>query len=140
MLRLKRKLESVVIIDDEYVDNFISEAILKRMDITDRIMKYESPVEALSYFESVAEDCGNGPDLVLLDINMPVMNGWEFLDKLRSIKLINETIIVMLSSSSNSIDLKKAEEAPEVSLFITKPLTKLGMEEILTVNFSNFLH
>lgn len=137
MLRLNKKLNAVVLIDDEPANNFISESYIRRMNLTDHVVKFESPVKALSYFESIISNCDTKPDLVLLDINMPLMNGWEFLNRLRSIKLNNKIALVMLSSSMNKSDLQRAEEAPEVSLFLQKPLEEQGIEKILFTNFSD---
>lgn len=86
----------------------------------------KSGPDALEYLNQCTNDDGKAiPDLVLLDINMPYMDGWEFLEKFKELQpnFSNSPLIVMLSSSVYEADSEKAHANPEVWDYITKPLT-----------------
>ncbi len=86
-------------------------------------MGISSPEIALNGKEGLSKVAGNGPDLIFLDINMPVMNGFEFLAEVQKEKLCPNAKIVMLSSSINPSDKQKSESFPQVIDYIIKPLT-----------------
>src|SRR5687767_1028183 len=101
---MKQKLNCILVIDDDEPTNFFTRMIIEQCDCTDHIKVVESAQEALEYLTRSVS--GNDeqypcPDLILLDINMPAMNGWEFLEEYK--KLSNEKkgkiMIVMLTTS-----------------------------------------
>jgi CheY-like chemotaxis protein len=87
--------------------------------------------EALDYLRSIKDESEH-PDLILLDINMPGMNGWEFLEEYERLdkRSQGKIVIIMLTTSDNIDDLERAKKWSFVSDYITKPLTKETMKEI----------
>jgi len=135
---MKKKLTCVMLVDDDKNDNFIHEREIKKASaITDVITK-NSGKNALDYLKSKKEDKDLLPDLIFLDINMPCMNGWEFLDEFSLLdkELQDEVIIVMLTSSNHEIDLEKFKEWSIVSDYLIKPLTKDKFEDIVKKYFN----
>jgi len=130
------KLKCVLLVDDDEAVNFINEMVLKRVDVAERIEIAENGMEAIRYLEDRLEEGAPPPELILLDINMPGLNGWEFLEKYRQLKarLQRAATIVMLTTSSNPDDRLRAARIEEVKGFISKPLTVEKMEEIV-MNF-----
>jgi len=125
------KYKSVLLIDDSYVDNLINSKIIESLHFADEVKIINSPFEAISYLKEAAQT-GELPDIIFLDIRMPAMNGFEFMNKLEPIKhlLPSNLKIYMLSSSLDPSDLRKVKENNLVTNFIGKPLTARALEEI----------
>ena len=126
---MKKRLNCIMLVDDSPDDNFIHERTIKKFDLSILIVTKYSGKEALEYLIAKEEPC---PDLIFLDINMPEMNGWEFLEGYNQLdkELQSQTIINMLTTSENPDDLAKAKMWGIVSGYITKPLTKEMVKDI----------
>ena len=123
---------SILLIDDSDSDNFLHTRIVKKTGITDKIIVKNNGVTALEYLkEQIAVD-STDPELIFLDINMPGMNGWEFLDEYDKLdeKSKEGIIICMLTTSYATPDIEKAKSNDCIHSFISKPLTT---EKLLTV-------
>lgn len=111
--------DSVFLVDDDPINNLINRRLLGKVGIADRIVEFLSGDDAL---EMLSAEPVENKVLVLLDINMPVMNGWEFLDKYMSILPHRKDKILILSSSIDFQDRQKAKEYSIVEGFMEKPL------------------
>ena len=122
------KLKCILLIDDDDDDNYFHKMVIDEMNITEHVEIAFNGLEALTFLKNENQP---KPDLVFLDVNMPKMNGWEFLEahKLLSEEQKAKLIVVMLTTSSNPEDKKRAEQYGEVTDFNSKPLTK----EMLTI-------
>ncbi len=136
-MKLKKKLSCILLIDDDFDDNIFHKIIIRKMDIAETIDEANDGVEALEHLQARRAP----PELIFLDINMPRMNGWEFLERYKDIdaKQKAKTIIMMLSTSANPDEIKKAQEIEEVSGFKTKPLSREMLTEILQNYFNDYL-
>jgi len=134
---LKKKLSCILLIDDDFDDNVFNKIIIRKMDITETVDEASDGVEALEHLKARSTP----PELIFLDINMPRMNGWEFLERYKDLdpKQKAKTIIVMLTTSANPDEIKKAQEIEEVSGFKTKPLSKEMLTGILQQFFRDHL-
>jgi CheY-like chemotaxis protein len=131
------KLKCILLVDDNHDDNFFHEREIIKNNLGIIVIARNSGLEALEYIKSKKDDKNMQPDLIFLDINMPGMNGWEFLneyDKLQK-ELQSRVLIIMLTTSDNPDDEAKAKTWTFVSDYITKPLTKVKMEKIVTKYF-----
>ncbi len=115
-------LQSVIFIDDDLPTNIVNKRLAVRSNCFDDIQFYKSSSEALVYLSSIT-DSENFPDLIFLDINMPLVNGWQFLDQLK--KMNNHEIIkiVMLSTALNVAEETKEKYASIISAYESKPLS-----------------
>ncbi len=114
----------LLFIDDDQASNYYHEYILKDSDIVDETRSFLSSSEALNYFKNASENKDfKIPDLIFLDLNIPELNGWEFLEEFNKINLMQQPKIIFLSNSMNPIDKKSAEENNLVLELINKPLT-----------------
>ncbi|MDB5211265.1 MAG: response regulator [Sediminibacterium sp.] len=134
-------IRKVLCVDDDTISLTISQLLLKRTGFATEVDTAIDGSEALEYFENLfANDpnpADNAPELILLDINMPVMNGWEFLHEYNprfSAKLPN-TQIVILSSTIDPEDFALAKQYPVVMQFISKPLSIENLEELKATPF-----
>jgi CheY-like chemotaxis protein len=136
-MKLKKKLSCILLIDDDYDDNVFHKIIIQKMDIAETIDEANDGVEALEHLKARSAP----PELIFLDINMPRMNGWEFLERYKDMpaKQKAKTVIMMLSTSANPDEIKKAQQIEEVSGFKTKPLSKEMLTEIMQQYFGDYL-
>ena len=145
VISMKKKLQCVLLIDDDEPTNFINKIIVQRSDCTDHIQIAESAEEALDYLQHRGEFCNNSgsplPELIFLDINMPKLNGWDFLNEYREWKSRGkyEPVIVMLTTSLNPEDENRALHTSEVTAYESKPLSKNKLSELLEQHFSSSL-
>jgi CheY-like chemotaxis protein len=133
---MTEKLKCVMLIDDSSDDNFIHEREIKKANVADTIIIHNGGSDALEYLRSKQLPHA---DLIFLDINMPRMNGWEFLEEYNLLDktLQGTAIIIMLTTSNHPEDLKKAKFWSFVSDYRTKPLTSEAMNDIITKYFHN---
>ncbi|MDQ3071993.1 MAG: response regulator [Bacteroidota bacterium] len=131
---MKNKLKCILLIDDNFHDNFFHQIAINELDITEKILLAADGFEALDLLKA-KNACI--PDLIFLDINMPRMNGWEFLDAYKEIKhsLKSKIIIVMLTTSSNPSDKKKADICEDLCGYTTKPLNTETLSKIIHEHF-----
>jgi CheY-like chemotaxis protein len=126
-----------MLVDDNLDDNFFHEREIKKNNLATIVVAKNTGLEALEYLKSKKDISHLQPDLIFLDINMPGMNGWEFLkeyDRLGK-KLQSNVIIIMLTTSDNPDDETRSKTWNFVSDYITKPLTKEIMEDIIKKYF-----
>ena len=128
-----------MLVDDDEATNFINEIVVKKVDCAEQIHIAENGQQALDFLQESVDGNYPRPDLIFLDINMPILNGWEFLEKYKELDTIQqgEIIIVMLTTSFNPYDQRKAEEMEEITGFRNKPLTRDLLNEILQKHFAD---
>lgn len=133
-----KKLNCILLVDDDEPTNFLNKMILEDVNCAETVEVAESGQSALRYLENASEN-GNpsSPDLIFLDINMPAMNGWEFLEQYSHLDQSRKAnvVIVMLTTSLNPDDRAKAGKIPDVSGFETKPLTPEKLQSIIKKYF-----
>ncbi len=126
---------AVMLIDDNEIDNLINQRIIESAGICKYIFTHtggKSAIEFLKNAEKIAEAGNNTvmPDVIFLDIDMPLMDGFQFLDEFENLteRTKNFCKIVMLTSSINSRDVKKSKKYDNVKEYINKPLTKESLK------------
>jgi len=128
-----------MLVDDNQDDNFYHERVIKKSDAADIVIAKQTGEDALEYLKSKKTNEAPLPDLIFLDINMPGMNGWEFLNEYGELEkqFQSKAIVVMLTTSENPDDQMRAREMNVASDFKTKPLTQEMLEEIIDKYFKS---
>lgn len=123
----------IVLIDDEQITNFVNKMIIEKMDICTHVKAYNLAEEALEEINSNYKNNGPLPDYTFVDINMPEMSGWEFIEAFSQLDegLKSKVYVFMLSSSQNEDDITRAYQSEYVKGFIGKPLTPEKLMNII---------
>ena len=124
---------SILLVDDDEINNFISIKLIKKALLNTEITACLNGKFAIDQLlEITQKDPSKLPDYILLDINMPIMNGWEFLEEYVKYKIdpTGKTKIFIISSSVFSNDISKAKSYPLVKDFISKPLNVEKITEL----------
>lgn len=131
------KIPAVLLVDDDPTTNFLHKKLLQRLDITDDIRVALNGQEALHEVQQYCQQPANYPVLVLLDINMPVMNGIQFLEAYQQLPPAQQraVVVVLLTSSVSPRDRQRVQELP-VADYLNKPLTQQQVERVLAQHFA----
>ena len=111
------------VVDDDPLYNFGTKKILEITSFTKQALFFLNGEEAWEDFQQRIENNDPMPDVILTDINMPLMNGWQLLDKIGSVSYDHPIKIFVISSSINQDEMDKAKKYDYVSDYIVKPLT-----------------
>lgn len=139
-MNINNKAISVLLVDDDEINNFISIKLIKKALLNTEIMACLNGKYAIEQLSDIQKkDPNKLPDYILLDINMPIMNGWEFLDEYKRLNLdpLGKSKIYIISSSVFSNDINKARSYPLVKDFISKPLNVEKIKELFEVAAEN---
>lgn len=128
-----KKLDTILLIDDDPATNFLHKYVLQKESCAENIVSFQSAEEALEYIKDTIKNGFHFPELIFLDINMPRMNGWEFIEEYNKISKQNKIskIVVMLTTSLDTKDREKAESIKEINEFLSKPLTPEKIHQVL---------
>lgn len=121
-------LDCIILVDDDKITNFVHKKIIKRSEIDVFIKVNNSVSQAIGYLKKMnnySEEEYPRPGIIFLDINMPGMDGWDFIEEYKKLSEIKKPniIIVMLTTSVNPNDKRMANGIPEINTFLNKPLT-----------------
>lgn len=140
-------LISVVIVDDSEIDRYLARRIIIVSGLLHKVMEFSDGDEFKDFLmnqKKFDKECGPHPPptLVLLDINMPRLSGFELLEELEkhkeNLNLKNCCVFMMFTSSENPMDIKKAREFDCVKDYLVKPITKEKLQLLLEKHYPNF--
>lgn len=126
-----KKVDLAYIIDDDEIIIYLTDKLLMKADFCERVEKFTSAEEALSRLEFCKKTNENIPDVILFDLNMPNMSGWEFIEEFRKLNFEKEIPTFIFTSSIDPNDRQRSFQYEEIKDFITKPLTLQKLDKIL---------
>ena len=138
---MKKKLKSILLVDDDPDCNFFHERLLKKMDCVEQIHTASDGLIAIDFLRSTINQEHPSPSIIFLDINMPRMNGWDFLNEYQKLtdKQKAEIVLIMLTTSLNPDDMEKGLSNPDVKGFYNKYLDKEAIKKIINEHFQDHL-
>jgi CheY-like chemotaxis protein len=127
------KYKNVMVVDDNQIDLYIAEMVMMTTRFAEKIVCVGSAKEALDYLRPLYESPDELPNLIFLDINMPEMTGFDFLNEYRHLpeNIRKKCIIMMLTTSLDERDRKQAAENEFVKRFLNKPLDQDKLTQLL---------
>lgn len=141
-MRKLTPLKLIMLVDDDDTTNYLNQRLLEGLNAAENILIFKDGELALEYLSKscvAGADSNPCPDLMFLDIKMPVMDGFEFLDAYKEMKQrLNQNItIMMLTSSASFYDLEKLKSYPDVKKHYSKSLTELDVKDLMEEYFPN---
>jgi CheY-like chemotaxis protein len=127
-----QRVDTVCIVDDDPIYVFTTKQKLQVGKFCNNILIYNNGKEAFEALKALIENNNTLPDVILLDLNMPVWDGWDFLDEFQTIKANKKIAIYIVSSSDNPDDIARSKSYHIVNDFIIKPITIEKLDEELS--------
>ena len=119
-----KKIDTICIIDDDEIYQLFTKKAIQKLDISKRTLSFYNGEDAINYIKNLIQTDEHLPDIILLDINMPFMDGWQFMDEFMKIKeqIKQKTTIYIVSSSIAPSDKSRAVGYEEIAGYISKPV------------------
>jgi CheY-like chemotaxis protein len=127
---------NVFVIDDDDIYQYLTQKELEKSERVKTISTFSDGIKALNYLKEIAQDLSNLPHIIFLDVNMPILSGWAFIEELRQLRLSNLSAIkiYIISSSFDRRDIEKAREYEEIADYLVKPVSRTQIASILEKN------
>lgn len=126
------RIKTLAIVDDDRLFVMLTKKVIGQTGLVDNIQVYESGEEVLDYYNSTLEPGVEFPEVMFLDLSMPIMDGWQFLERYQKIPAERKkTKIFIASSSISPDDISRAKAIDEVTDFIIKPITAEKINEVM---------
>ena len=124
---------TICLIDDDKIYQFTAKKILESTGLSKNILVFYNGEEAVNYFRENSKNSDKLPNIIFLDINMPVMDGWQFLEAFKTFvnELSKKINIYMVSSSVDDYDIKKSKEYSIVTDYVIKPINRERFEQLI---------
>lgn len=129
------RYRNLTLVDDDELFVYLTKRSIKQIDEVAQVKIFKNGLEAIKFIQSNKDQIDQLPELILLDLSMPIMDGWQFLDAFSNLNLNlpYKIIIYIVSSSISPHDIERAKKINEVSDYIVKPIGKDKLMEILSV-------
>jgi CheY-like chemotaxis protein len=123
----------ICIVDDDSVYQFTTTRTIETHKLAKKILVFSDGEQAINFLMDNIANSADLPDVIFLDINMPIMDGWQFLEEYVTLKpnIGKKIIIYMISSSVDPVDLERANKMSEISDYIIKPVKPEMLKEII---------
>lgn len=126
--------KTLLLVDDDEIIVYLTQRIISETKLVELMNVFRNGKEAYDYISENRKNPDALPEIIFLDISMPIMNGWEFLDHFHKIKpeVEKSITIYVITSSTSSEDMNRARQISEVHDYLIKPVTKANFIEIIS--------
>jgi CheY-like chemotaxis protein len=125
------KTTTIAIIDDDKIYHVLTRRIIESSNVADKILEFYDGQEALVYMLENQNSPENLPDLIFLDIQMPFVDGWQFLDQYVNLEMPKPITVYIVSSSISSLDHDKSRQYKVIKNFLIKPFNRDKVLDVL---------
>ena len=127
------KINTIYLVDDDDIFQYLTRKVIEETKKVSQICEFQNGEAAIESIKTAIESKGTLPELILLDLSMLIMDGWDFLDELQRIKPMIHTqiIIYIVSSTISPKDIQKVSTYAEVKDYVIKPITKQKFNDLL---------
>lgn len=128
---MSRQNLNIFLVDDDHIYQFTAKKTLEAMGVGGHVSVFMDGQAAMNFIKAHLTEPSALPDIIFLDINMPVMDGWQFVEEFQRLQFSKKVSLFMVSSSVDAADLKKSKEFTIISDYIIKPVGRERFEELL---------
>jgi CheY-like chemotaxis protein len=125
---------NIFLVDDDHIYQFTAKKTLEAMGVSQEVSIFMDGETALEYIKAHLSDIDSLPDVIFLDINMPVMDGWQFVEEFQKLDLGKKVSLFMVSSSVDEADMNRSRQYPVIKEYIIKPVGRPRFEQLLSSN------
>lgn len=127
------KINTIYLVDDDDIFQYLTRKVIEETKKVQQICEFQNGEAAIESIKSAIKERGDLPELILLDLSMPIMDGWDFLDELKRLKpqINSEIIIYIVSSTISPKDIQKVNGYAEVKDYVIKPITRQKFNDLL---------
>lgn len=131
---MNKLVDIACVVDDDTIYLYSIKKMLNKNPLCKELKVFTNGFDAIEFFKSKATDPNEIPDVVILDINMPVMDGWQFLDEFEPLQpqLHKKVTIYMVSSSIDENDIERAKKISAITDYVVKPITEDKLQQLFT--------
>jgi two-component system chemotaxis response regulator CheY len=122
---------NIFLVDDDHIYQFTAKKTLESMGLAGQVSIFADGEKALEFIKEHLSRPEVLPDIIFLDINMPIMDGWQFVDEFQKLDLPKKIALYMVSSSVDENDMRRSKEYGVIDDYIIKPVGKNRFEQLL---------
>lgn len=124
---------NIFLVDDDHIYQFTAKKTLEAMGFGEQVSIFMDGEAAINFIQSHLADKDALPDIIFLDINMPIMDGWQFVEEFKKLDIGKDVALYMVSSSVDETDLKRSKEYRVINDYIIKPVGRNRFEQLLGI-------
>ncbi len=124
---------NIFLVDDDHIYQFTAKKTLESMGLSGQVSIFPDGEKAITHIKAHLSSPDLLPDIIFLDINMPIMDGWQFIEEFQQISFPKKISIYMVSSSVDDNDMRRSKEYAVIDDYIIKPVGRSRFEQLLSV-------
>jgi len=128
-------IHEIILVDDDEIVRYLTKRVIESTNLVEVVKVFSNATDAIAFLKNNAGNLGNLPEIILLDINMPIIDGWGFIEEYIKLKpkLGQKMALFLLSSSICPADLKRAKNLSDVSDYIVKPMSADKLQRVIKI-------